>query len=357
MLCGDLAGQGAPLVARRGVPMPGDWSGCVEARFNVYAQDFRALVQEDLGQVEEFLKSCCAATGVTLIDEVWEHLQNAPGKRLRPTLLLLVAKAHGGTSDLAVMGGAVVEMVHTATLIHDDVVDKAALRRGQAAVNNRWHDGIALMMGDFLYSKAFQLFTAERLEREMALLAETTNRMSVAEMMQFQYHSNLDMREDEYMLLIGEKTAALISASCALGALFAGVDEVEAVSAYGHHVGMAFQITDDLLDYLGDEYVVGKPVGNDLREGKVTLPLIAALRNAPARERDLLLREVRTGDIFDGGWPRMLDFVSHHGGIDDARARAQAYGERAKQALQQVPPGAERDALADAVDFVIHRCN
>jgi octaprenyl-diphosphate synthase len=255
------------------------------------------------------------------------------------------------------MGGAVVEMVHTATLIHDDVVDKAALRRGQAAVNRRWHDGIALMMGDFLYSKAFQLFTAARLQRQMAVLAETTNRMSVAEMMQFQYHANLDMREDEYMLLIGEKTASLIAASCALGSLFAGVRDVEAATAYGHNVGLAFQITDDLLDYLGDEYVVGKPVGNDLREGKVTLPLITALRNAPAKARSSLLQAVRSREIFEGQWPRMLDFVSRYGGIDEARSRAQFYGQRAKQALQPVPAGAERDALAEAVDFVIHRCN
>jgi geranylgeranyl pyrophosphate synthase len=213
------------------------------------------------------------------------------------------------------------------------------------------------MMGDFLYSKAFQLFTAARLEREMAVLAETTNRMSVAEMMQFEYHAKLDMREDEYRLLIGEKTAALIAASCALGALFAGMEDVEAVSAYGHNVGMAFQITDDLLDYLGDEFVVGKPVGNDLREGKVTLPLITALRNAPAEERENLLAAVRSREIFDGQWPRMLDFVSRHGGIEEARALARSYGQRAKQALQGVPSGAERDALADAVDFVIHRCN
>jgi octaprenyl-diphosphate synthase len=331
--------------------------GAVEARFNVDAQDFRALVQDDLVQVEDFLRHCCQATGVPLIDEVWEHLQHAPGKRLRPILLLLVARAHGEPDARSIMGGAVVEMIHTATLIHDDVVDKAKRRRGQPAVNHRWHDGIALMMGDFLYSKAFQLFTAAGLGREMAVLAETTNRMSVAEMMQFQYHAKLDMHEDEYMLLIREKTAALIAASCALGALFAGARDAEAVFAYGNDVGLAFQITDDLLDYLGDEYVVGKPVANDLSEGKVTLPLILALRNAPARERELMLRAIRTREVFDGQWPRMLEFVAAHGGIEESRARARTYGSRAKQALRSLPPGAERDALGDAVDFVIHRSN
>jgi octaprenyl-diphosphate synthase len=332
-------------------------SGGVEARFNVYAQDFRALVQDDLAQVEEFLHQCCAATSVPLIDEVWEHLQRAPGKRLRPTLLLLVARAYGDVHPHSILGGAVVEMIHTATLIHDDVVDKATLRRGQPAVNHRWHDGIALMMGDFLYSKAFQLFTAAGLGREMELLAETTNRMSVAEMMQFQMHANLDLREDEYMLLIREKTAALIAASCALGALFAGATDTQAIRAYGNDVGLAFQITDDLLDYLGDEYVVGKPVGYDLSEGKVTLPLITALRNAPESAREPMCRAIRSREIFDGQWPRMLEFVAEHRGIEEARARALFYGNRARQALRDVPKGAERDALADAVDFVIHRCN
>jgi octaprenyl-diphosphate synthase len=327
----------------------------VEARFNVYAQDFRALVQEDLTQVEEFLQHCCQATGVPLIDEVWEHLQRSPGKRLRPTLLLLVARAYGEPGSRSIMAGAVVEMIHTATLIHDDVVDKATLRRGQPAVNHRWHDGIALMMGDFLYSKAFQLFTAAGLEREMELLAETTNRMSVAEMMQFQFHAKLDMREDEYMLLIREKTAALIAASCALGALCGGATAVEPILAYGNDVGLAFQITDDLLDYLGDESVVGKPVGNDLHEGKVTLPLILALHNAPTAERERMLRAIRSREIFDGQWGTMLEFVATHGGIEEARARALLHGGRAKQALRDLPAGPERDALADAVDFITHR--
>ncbi len=294
---------------------------------------------------------------MALIDDVWRHLMQAPGKRLRPTLLLLSVKAHRGTSPHSVMAGAVVEMIHTATLIHDDVVDKAETRRGQAAVNRRWHDGIALMMGDFLYSKGFQLFTAAGLREEMAVLAETTNRMSVAEMMQFEYHAKLDMREDEYMVLIREKTAALIEASCTLGALLAGATSTEPVSAYGNNVGLAFQITDDLLDYLGDAYVVGKPVGSDLRDGKVTLPLITALRNAPDAERWAMQEDIRSGAIFDGDWSRMVHFVETHGGIEEALSRARTFGERAKSALLKLPNTLERDALGDAVDFIINRCN
>lgn len=331
----------------------------MEARFNVDARvhDFRACVQAEMASVEDFLQDCCRASGVALIDEVWKYLMQAPGKRLRPTLLLLSSKAHHSMHEQCVMAGAVVEMIHTATLMHDDVVDKATVRRGQPAVNRRWHDGIALMMGDFLYSKGFQLFTAAGLRAEMAVLADTTNRMSVAEMMQFEYHAKLDMREDEYLLLIREKTAALIEASCVLGALLAGADTTTPVSTYGNNVGLAFQITDDLLDYLGDEYVVGKPVGSDLRDGKVTLPLITALRNAPSKERWRMQEEIRSGAIFDGNWSRMIRFVETHGGIAEALSRARAFGERAKSALLQLPSTPERDALSDAVDFIINRCN
>jgi octaprenyl-diphosphate synthase len=331
----------------------------VNPRFNVDARlnDFRVLVQDELEAIEEFLKSCCESSGVLLIEEVWSHLLHAPGKRLRPILLMLSSKAHGRVGEHAVMAGAVVEMIHTATLIHDDVVDRARLRRGQPTVNHRWHDGIALMMGDFLYSKGFQLFTAADLRREMALLARTTNRMSIAEMMQFQFHTKLDMREEEYLLLIEEKTAALIEASCALGAMLAGCDDTTAIGRYGRNVGLAFQITDDLFDYLGEEYVVGKPVGSDLREGKVTLPLISALRNAPPAARARLERDIRAGEIYDGQWPRMTEFVHAHGGVEYAMARAKAFGREAKAALAELAPSPEREALDYAVDFIIRRYN
>jgi octaprenyl-diphosphate synthase len=331
----------------------------VNPQFNVDARvnDFRILVHDELEAVEEFLHSCCQASGVDLIDEVWNHLLQTRGKRLRPILLLLSSKAHGGVGENSIMAGAVVEMIHTATLIHDDVVDKARLRRGQATVNHRWHDGIALMMGDFLYSKGFQLFTAAGLGREMEILADTTNRMSIAEMMQFQFHTKLDMREDEYMLLIGEKTAALIEAACELGANLAGADDVASIAQYGRSVGLAFQITDDLFDYLGDASVVGKPVGSDLREGKVTLPLIAALRNAPAAARTRMEHRILAGEVFEAGSTDLCDFVKRHGGIDYAIGRARAFGSEAKAALARVRPSAERDALDAAVDFIIRRCN
>ena len=328
-------------------------------RFNVDARvnDFRALVQDELQAVEQFLQSCCRASGVSLIEEVWDHLLQAPGKRLRPMLSLLSARAHGRPGPHTVMGAAVVEMIHTATLIHDDVVDKARTRRGQASVNHRWHDGIALMMGDFLYSKCFQLFTAAGLGREMELLADTTNRMSIAEMMQFQFHAKLDMREDEYMLLIEEKTASLIGAACELGAILGGGADPGPVARYGRSAGMAFQITDDLFDYLGDEYVVGKPVGNDLRQGKVTLPLIAALRHAPEPERAQIEAAIQSGEIFGARWPSMREFVQEHGGVDYARARAEAFGRDARAALASLPPTPARDALEAAVDFILARVN
>jgi octaprenyl-diphosphate synthase len=334
----------------------------LDARFQVDARvnDFRTLVQSEVDEVEQCLKHCCKASGVELIDDVWEHMLLSPGKRLRPTLLLLSTHAHGAPHPLpenAILAGAVVEMIHNATLIHDDVVDKATLRRGQPAVNHRWHDGVALMMGDFLYSKGFQLFTQAGLRREMAVLSAATNRMSVAEMMQFQYHHKLDLRQDDYLHLIQEKTASLIEASCQLGGLIAGVDNVDAIARYGNFVGMAFQITDDLFDYMGEEYVVGKPVGSDLREGKVTLPLIAALANATPQARAEMIRDIRSSAIFGGQWSRMIDFVQANGGVRDALSVARQYGDRAQEALENLAPSPERDALNEAVDFILNRCN
>lgn len=333
--------------------------GSANPQFSVDARvhDYRVLVHDELEAVEDFLRSCCAASGVSLIEEVWNHLLQAPGKRLRPILLLLSAKAHDTIGEHTIMAGAVVEMIHTATLIHDDVVDKASTRRGQPTVNRRWHDGIALMMGDFLYSKSFRLFTGAGLHREMELLADTTNRMSIAEMMQFQYHTKLDMREEEYLQLIGEKTAALIEASCALGAMLSLHADTSAIARYGRNVGLAFQITDDLFDYLGNEDVVGKPVGSDLREGKVTLPLIAALRHAPLATRRRIEQDIRSGAIFDGSWMAMAEFVQNYGGIEYALARARAFGSEAKDALRALRPSTEREALDTAVDFIIDRCN
>src|SRR5262249_2730670 len=196
-------------------------------------------------------------------------------------------------------------------------------------------------------------FTAAGLQREMALLADTTNRMSIAEMMQFQFHTKLDMNEDEYMLLIGEKTAALIEASCALGRMLAAPGPVEAVARYGRSVGMAFQITDDLFDYSSEAAVVGKPVGSDLREGKVTLPLIAALRNAPKPARERIEHAIRSGEIFDGAWNQMTDFVRTYGGIEYAMQCTTAFGRDAKDALRAVPSSVERDALDAAVGVII----
>src|SRR5262249_47924143 len=174
---------------------------------------------------------------------------------------------------------------------------------------------------------------------------------------QFQFHAKLDMNEDEYMLLIGEKTAALIEASCALGRMLAAPGPVQAVARYGRSVGMAFQITDDLFDYSSEAAIVGKPLRTDRREGKVTLPLIAALRNAPKRAREHIERVIRTGEIFDGAWPQMTEFVRTYGGIEYAMQCTAAFGRDAKDALRDVPPSVERDALDSAVDFIIQRVN
>ena len=312
------------------------------------------LVAGRLEEVQDDLKRIIISD-FDLIEEVNEYLLLMRGKLFRPTLLLLSSEVGGSPSDDATTLAAVVELVHLATLVHDDAVDHSVLRRGLPTVNALWTHQIAIIMGDYLYSRSVTELTRLGRLDAVAVLASAANEMSIGEMRQLTSYDALEFTESEYYRLIASKTASLMSAACEMGAL-AGVDEHRKFLAlFGHHLGMAFQIADDLLDYTGAEAVTGKPSGHDLRERKVTLPLVGALRNVS----DVESREIR--DFFtlveatDGDIDRVIEIVHDCGGLDYANEQADLYAGRAWEALAALPQDPAVDALRDAVTYTIGR--
>jgi octaprenyl-diphosphate synthase len=294
-----------------------------------------------------------------LTREICDHIGRGKSKRFRPTLLLLSAQNGNTIAHAAIQAAACVELVHTATLVHDDFIDEALTRRGQPSINEKYGSAAALIMGDYLYSKALAELCDQGLDHAVRLLAHTTVLMSEAEMLQLECRYDLDVSEDRYMQIIYQKTASLIATSCRIGAhmnpRLAAAEE--AFGDFGSQTGLVFQITDDIFDFLGDERRLGKPTGQDWEEGRITLPLIAALRNASGAERAQLTAYARLRDAGARAerWPEVKDFVMRHGGVDYAFARARELGERAKTALEPVASGPQKDLLAVAVEYVINR--
>jgi octaprenyl-diphosphate synthase len=286
------------------------------------------------------------------LDDVVDYLLQMKGKLVRPTLLLLCDRVGGRGTREAVTLGAVVEMVHVATLVHDDAVDHSVRRRGMPTVNARWTHQVAVILGDFLYSRAVMEISRLGSVEAIHLLASAANRMTVGEMRQLTSHDALDFSEEDYDRLCESKTASLMSAACELGALAGAPEHRERLGGYGHDLGMAFQIVDDLLDYTESAGVTGKPWGQDLREHKVTLPLIAALPRMDEAERGTVER------LFDDPEPsreavaEVVDLVERKGGLDYARERAAEHAARASSRLSGLPEGPAREALAGVVDFV-----
>ncbi len=296
-----------------------------------------------------------------LTREIIEHIRQGKSKRFRPTLLLLAAQEEHGFPEAAISAAASVELVHTATLVHDDFIDEATTRRGLPSVNEKFGSSAALIMGDFLYSKALHNLCHVGLNHAVELLARTTVLMSEAEMLQLEYRYDLDITLERYLQIIYQKTASLIENSCRIGASFNTrlSDQEEAFGVFGRKTGLVFQITDDIFDYLGDARRLGKPTGQDWEEGRITLPLIAALAKAPQEVRLQIEELSRERDPASRAevWPVIKDFVTEYGGIDFSFACAREYGEEAKAALSPVATGPQQKLLAVAVEYVINRLN
>jgi octaprenyl-diphosphate synthase len=290
-----------------------------------------------------------------LIDQVNAHLLRIRGKMFRPTLLLLAAQGTGRLTPRMVTLAAVVELIHLATLIHDDSVDHSVLRRGQPTVNALFTHEIAVIMGDYLYSRAVvELVRLDDLE-PLRVMSRVTNEMTVGEMREITSHDVLGFSQDDYDQLIEAKTASLMSGACEVGALDADPAYREPLKRYGRHLGMAFQIADDLLDYTGSEEVTGKPGGLDLREHKITLPLIAALPRMDDAERETVQTLMDDPAPQDQHIAEVIRLVETRGGIEAARARALTFAALAEAELEHLPAGRSRDALRDCIAYVVER--
>ena len=302
-------------------------------------QELRRIVEADFG----------------LITRVNSHLFQMQGKMFRPTLLLLAEEATGSVDARATTLSAVVELIHLATLVHDDSVDHSVLRRGMPTINSLFSHQVSVIMGDYLYSRAvIELVGLNDLE-PLRVLSRVTNEMTVGEMRQLLAHDPLEFSEAEYNLLIRAKTASLVAGSCEIGALHASPPEREALRRFGEALGMAFQIVDDLLDYTEDASVTGKPFGSDLREHKVTLPLIAALPNMGEGERRAVSRLLHSPEPGDTLIAEVIQAVSRAGGLDYARERALQLAQQADTELDLLQPSAAREALRASITYVIDR--
>lgn len=316
--------------------------------------DLQAPVGIRLDQVEGEMRRMIE-DDFPLIGEVNTHLLRMRGKMLRPTLVLLADQATGGPTPRAATFAAVIELIHLATLVHDDAVDHSTLRRGMPTINALFSHQVSVIMGDFLYSRAVvELVRLGDLEA-LRILSRVTTEMTVGEMRQLLAHDPLDFTEAQYDLLIRAKTASLMSGACEVGALGAPEAQRQALARFGEKLGMAFQITDDLLDYTADQAMTGKPSGLDLHEHKVTLPLIYALPHLSRGERAALESLMRSPDPEPEAIGAVVAAVTAHGGLDYARERAQLLMSQAEDDLALLPDSPARDTLRSALGFVLER--
>ncbi len=316
--------------------------------------ELQAPVRHELERVQRELRRIIEAD-FQLIRDVNAHLLQMQGKLFRPTIMLLADQATGAATTHAVTLAAVVELIHLATLVHDDSVDHSVLRRGMPTINTLFSHQVSVIMGDYLYSRAvIELVRLNQFEA-LRVLSRVTNEMTVGEMRQLLAHDPLEFSEEQYDLLIRAKTASLLSGAAELGALAGPPVQRQALQRFGEALGMAFQIVDDLLDYTADAAVLGKPSGSDLREHKVTLPLIHALPRMDESERRGVAALLRSAQPSDGEIAVVIGTVARAGGLDYARERAQELGQQADAELDCLPPSPARDALRASITYVLDR--
>ncbi len=319
------------------------------------------LVNEPLGDVLGHMERVLQAD-VPFIDEVTFHLHQMRGKLFRPALLSLANRVEEDPDPREVALGAVVEIIHLATLVHDDSIDQSARRRGLPTINHRWGHKVSVIMGDYLYSRAMAEITRIGDLDLIELAARVTNDMTIGEMVEIAHHRRLVEDPRQYFFLIEKKTASLIATACEMGAVIGAQRHRAALRLYGHHLGMAFQLIDDMMDYCGEPAVMGKPVGSDLREGQVTYPLLAVLPRLEPGERELvesLFGAEPAGDASGNGAAnrvgQVVTLVRDRGGVERTRAVAGEYATRALEALGGLPPTPARDVLEAAVEYVVAR--
>ncbi len=323
------------------------------------AKDFDslvALVEEDLEKVNHTIVERMHSP-VELIPQLAGHIVAAGGKRLRPVLTLASAKLAGHRGDRHVKLAACVEFIHTATLLHDDVVDESELRRGQASANALFGNKPSVLVGDFLFSRAFELMVEDGSLAVLAILSRASSVIAEGEVLQLITANDTETSEDAYLEVIRSKTAALFAAACRIGAVVADRPKVEeeALESYGLNLGIAFQLVDDVLDFSAKQAVLGKTVGDDFREGKITLPVILAFRRGDEAEREFWRRTVERLDQAEDDLTTAIQLMERHGSLADTVARARHYGAIARDALGIFPDSPIKQAMIDVIDFCIDR--
>ena len=320
------------------------------------AREILDLVRDDLERVEREI-SLETVASVDAVTTISRYLQAGGGKRLRPILVLLASRLAGEVTDSSIRMAAVVEMIHTATLVHDDVIDIAKTRRGRPSPNTIWGNHTCVLAGDWLYMQAFQIALRERNFRVLDLLIALTQMMVEGELLQLELIGKINISEADYMELVDRKTASLFSACARLGAMMGGADEAAEtrMGEFAWSLGIAFQLVDDVLDFTSHEKVLGKPVGSDLREGKVTLPLIYALEHATAEERELVDAVLKDGNYDRAPFDKILGLIERHRGFDRVHDRAQAFTDKARAIVTEFPDSPYQRALTALTDLVTDR--
>jgi len=316
-------------------------------------------LQGDLADVGALIRTRMASEHAPRIPEVTAHLVDAGGKRLRPMLTLAAARMCGYQGRFHLNLAATVEFIHTATLLHDDVVDESRQRRGRPTANLLWDNKSSVLVGDYLFARAFQLMVETGDLRVLDILSNAAAVIAEGEVLQMTAAQDLKTTEAIYLQVIRGKTAALFSAATEVGGVISGAPEphVRALYNYGDALGISFQMVDDLLDYGGDSAATGKNVGDDFRERKLTLPVIKAVAKADAAERAFWRRVIEKGDQQEGDLDHALTLLDRHGAMAEARAEALAWADKAKSAVLTLPAGAFRDMFHDLADYVVARIN
>lgn len=322
---------------------------------NLSLKEIKRPFQKELMEYEKTFKSVLSSN-INLIDTVVKYVIKSKGKGLRPLLVLMSAKLVGQPTPETYTVATIVELLHTASLIHDDVVDSAHVRRGLPSINAMWKNKVAVLMGDYMLSKCLIGASSTGNLRTMQVLAESAKRLSQGELSQIEKSRKLNITETEYFEIISDKTAALISSAAELGALSTSknVDDHQRLKEFGENLGLAFQIKDDLLDYFGHQSIIGKPVGNDFRDKKITLPLIFAFKHASGDEISKIKKSLKRG-VSSKEVKQIISFVQKKGGIAYAEEKKNDYAQKAKTCLDYYPDSEVKQSLLQFVDYTVQR--
>ena len=314
-------------------------------------------LRSDLDEVEALIRERADSLHAERIGRIGDHILGSGGKRIRPVLALAAAKLLGYSGDHHILLAAAVEFIHTATLLHDDVVDESSQRRGRPTANLLWDNKSSVLVGDYFFARSFQLMVKTGNQAALTVLADASATIAEAEVMQLVAERDIRVGEERYLKIVNGKTAALFMAAARSGALVAGGsrDEVEALGAYGASLGIAFQIADDFLDYSGSADSLGKNIGDDFRERKVTLPVIKSIAKANAEEQDFWDRTIGRGEQDEGDFESARSFLTRSGSINAARADALNWSNAACEALEPLPATPYRDMLKDLAAFTVSR--